>query len=246
MQVLAALARAEGGVVLRDQLVEGCWEGRIVGDDAVNRYVVTLRKLVRELDPPPFEIETIARVGYVLTPNPATRTADAASVPARRPRSTIAIAAILLAGLLGFGALFLTREAPPRPRPGSASPKSARCRPACPPPPPTASASSSRPSRSRTSFNWCRSRSRRRRAPTSRTAAASSAPAPGCGSRCNWATSAAAPFINEGRARALIFTGRDDEGWALLRDTRALCVRFLRTGGRAAALRYAVARASSA
>jgi DNA-binding response OmpR family regulator len=33
MQVLVALTRAGGEVVSRDDLIEACWEGRIVGED---------------------------------------------------------------------------------------------------------------------------------------------------------------------------------------------------------------------
>ena len=44
MQVLVALAREPGRVVSRDELVERCWEGRIVGDDAITRCIGALRK----------------------------------------------------------------------------------------------------------------------------------------------------------------------------------------------------------
>ncbi len=36
MQVLLVLLRAEGRTVSRDELVDACWDGRIVGDDAIN------------------------------------------------------------------------------------------------------------------------------------------------------------------------------------------------------------------
>src|SRR5689334_25123239 len=63
-QVLVALASVRPDVVSRDQLIEQCWEGRIVGDDALNRCIVALRHLAREFLPEPFAIETIPRVGY--------------------------------------------------------------------------------------------------------------------------------------------------------------------------------------
>lgn len=66
MQVLVALATARGAVVSRDQLIDACWEGRIVGDDSLNRCVVALRRLAKEIDPQPFAIETVSRVGYCL------------------------------------------------------------------------------------------------------------------------------------------------------------------------------------
>jgi DNA-binding winged helix-turn-helix (wHTH) protein len=65
MQVLVALVRAEGGVVSRAELIERCWSGRIVGEDAVYRCIVCLRALAVTLEGA-FCIETIARVGYRL------------------------------------------------------------------------------------------------------------------------------------------------------------------------------------
>ena len=39
MQVLVVLARRRGQVVSRDQLIEECWAGRVVGEDAINRCI---------------------------------------------------------------------------------------------------------------------------------------------------------------------------------------------------------------
>ena len=39
MQVLVALHQAEGRVVSRDELIARCWDGRIVGEDAINRVI---------------------------------------------------------------------------------------------------------------------------------------------------------------------------------------------------------------
>ena len=66
MQVLVALARSQNEVVSRDELNDSCWDGRIVGDNAINRCILSLRRLSRSIDPTPFAIETIARVGYSL------------------------------------------------------------------------------------------------------------------------------------------------------------------------------------
>ncbi len=68
MQVLVALARAEGGVVSRDQLIASCWGGRIVGDDAINRCIGRLRRLAEAEAPESFTIETFNKVGYRLVP----------------------------------------------------------------------------------------------------------------------------------------------------------------------------------
>jgi DNA-binding winged helix-turn-helix (wHTH) protein/tetratricopeptide (TPR) repeat protein len=64
MQVLVALARRRGEVVSRDELAETCWEGRVVGDDALNRCISKIRKLGETKGD--FRLETIPRVGYRL------------------------------------------------------------------------------------------------------------------------------------------------------------------------------------
>jgi len=66
MQVLVALYRAQGAVVSRDSLIARCWEGRIVGEDAINRAIWRLRKLAESGGD--FAVETIPRVGYRLRP----------------------------------------------------------------------------------------------------------------------------------------------------------------------------------
>lgn len=64
MQVLVALARRRGHVVSRDDLVQSCWSGRIVGDDAIHRCIAKVRRLGEASGA--FSLETIARVGYRL------------------------------------------------------------------------------------------------------------------------------------------------------------------------------------
>ncbi|MBV8800390.1 MAG: winged helix-turn-helix domain-containing protein, partial [Alphaproteobacteria bacterium] len=66
MQVLVALARAEGAVVSRDRLIQRCWEGRVIGEDAINRAIAKVRAVAELSDPPAFEVETIPRVGFRL------------------------------------------------------------------------------------------------------------------------------------------------------------------------------------
>ena len=65
MQVLVALARVKGKVVSRDDLIESCWDGVIVGDEAINRCISRLRKAA-EASGNAFTIETLSRVGYRL------------------------------------------------------------------------------------------------------------------------------------------------------------------------------------
>lgn len=73
MQVLVSLVRADGEVVSRDQLVASCWAGIAVGDDAINRCIGQLRRLAETEAPGAFEIETLPRIGYRLTPREKVR-----------------------------------------------------------------------------------------------------------------------------------------------------------------------------
>lgn len=66
MQVLVALIGADGGVVTRDELIERCWNGRIVGDDAIIRTISRLRRTADDLGKDVFRIETITKAGYRL------------------------------------------------------------------------------------------------------------------------------------------------------------------------------------
>ena len=75
MQVLCALALAEGRVVSRDELIERCWEGRIVGEDAVTRCIARLRQ-ISQVEPGCFEIRTVTRVGYQLIAEAAPQRMD--------------------------------------------------------------------------------------------------------------------------------------------------------------------------
>ncbi|WP_019833511.1 winged helix-turn-helix domain-containing protein [Sphingomonas sp. PR090111-T3T-6A] len=66
MQVLLALADARGEIVRREDLTECCWEGRIVGEDAINRVLSRLRRVAEGIGRGSFRIETITRIGYRL------------------------------------------------------------------------------------------------------------------------------------------------------------------------------------
>lgn len=117
MQVLVALARAEGGIVGRDDLIESCWDGRIVGDNAINRVISILRQMSTGLGEGSFSIETITKVGYRLlasdSPNgsalPPPNAAPAASRLNRR------LALLLLGSGLGT-ATWLGWRSVPSPR----------------------------------------------------------------------------------------------------------------------------------
>ena len=67
MQVLVVLARSAPAVVGRAELNMRAWNGRVVGDDAINRAVQLLRRVASDAPAPvPFMIETVPRVGYRL------------------------------------------------------------------------------------------------------------------------------------------------------------------------------------
>lgn len=64
MKVLVALHRAKGHPVSRDELIDLCWEGRIVTEGALNRCVMQLRKALSAN--PRIKLDTIPTVGYRL------------------------------------------------------------------------------------------------------------------------------------------------------------------------------------
>ena len=65
MEVLLAFVDADGAVLSRDELLERCWPGVVVGDDAVHRVISGLRKAAAAAGGT-FVIETIPRIGYRL------------------------------------------------------------------------------------------------------------------------------------------------------------------------------------
>ena len=57
MQVLVALAHPTWEVVSRQELIDRCWCGLAVSEDAVQRCIAALRRLAAAWPEPPFEIE---------------------------------------------------------------------------------------------------------------------------------------------------------------------------------------------
>ncbi len=97
MQVLLAFHDADGQVLTREDLMQQCWQGTFVGEDAVNRAIGELRRAIREAGAG-FTIETIPRVGYRLTLAPSIDQVDRDEIAppsSRVPRRTV---------LLGTGA----------------------------------------------------------------------------------------------------------------------------------------------
>ncbi|MBH5322246.1 winged helix-turn-helix domain-containing protein [Aurantiacibacter sediminis] len=108
MQVLVALGKKPGAILSRDDLIECCWDGRIVGDASINRVVSLLRTALRELTDEAVTIETLPKVGYrVLVASDAVegstseQAPETASAPSSRRRSILALAGIAMAMMLG-------------------------------------------------------------------------------------------------------------------------------------------------
>ena len=117
MQGLVALAQADGGIVGRDLLIERCWSGRIVGENAINRVISLLRHLAS--DSKAFEIETITKVGYRLKVLDVIDAAPTATAPAAMPEARIvgrraALATLGVVSLGGITYLAATERLSPR------------------------------------------------------------------------------------------------------------------------------------
>ena len=85
MEVLVVLLRADGGILTRDELCEAAWDGRVVGDDAINRVLSRIRRLSEGIGDGIFRLETITKVGYrLLAATPFEMRRDPPRTP-RRP-----------------------------------------------------------------------------------------------------------------------------------------------------------------
>ena len=128
MQVLVALFQANGRVVSRDELISRCWEGRIVGEDAINRAIGRLRRLSEADHEASFVIETIPRVGYRLLirqPLAATEAGSAGGLPAAEPKNRAVTPVFIAAAAIAVAAVAATLFWI-RPAPGPAQPVAAR------------------------------------------------------------------------------------------------------------------------
>jgi adenylate cyclase len=86
MQVLVALARADGDVVTRDELLAACWNGVVVGEDAIERVIGRVRRVGKSFGE--FSIDTVSKVGYRLRASAAPARAKA---PAAPPKPTLCV-----------------------------------------------------------------------------------------------------------------------------------------------------------
>lgn len=108
MQVLVALAKANGAIMTRDELIDRCWEGRVVSENAINRVISRVRQVASEIGADSFQLETITKVGYRMLIGgtqksralSADRPADAVPVSRRFAMIAAAAAAAGATGLL--------------------------------------------------------------------------------------------------------------------------------------------------
>lgn len=88
MEVLIVLCRAEGGTVTRDQLIDACWSGRVISDDAIARVIAKVRQLANRGDElPHFQLETLPKIGYRLSRMPSSSGAIQGAASAEVPAS---------------------------------------------------------------------------------------------------------------------------------------------------------------
>lgn len=107
MQVLACLLATDGEPVTRDALMQSVWGHEYVTEDALNRTVSKLRRLITDELKCAAEIETIPKTGYrLIQPGEAASSAAPASdaspaAPAAAMRRWWWVAAVLVAAGLG-------------------------------------------------------------------------------------------------------------------------------------------------
>lgn len=116
-RVLGVLARAQGAVVTREELLRQAWEQTFPSDEALTQIISKLRRALRDAAPEPI-IETTPKSGYRLTcaidlNPPRSGSASAPSIsttpitPWRSNRAMLALlAALLVAAILAI--VFLT------------------------------------------------------------------------------------------------------------------------------------------
>ncbi len=116
MRVLTALGRMPGTILSRDDLIQSCWDGRIVGDAAIDRAISHLRMALREMAGEAVTLETIARVGYRIhvgdvLPEGQAQAAGGAARPLGRALRGLWGALMLVLLVSGAGAWYVLRPA---------------------------------------------------------------------------------------------------------------------------------------
>lgn len=120
LRVLFSLARRDGDLVTREQLIDDAWSGRPTADDPINRAIAQLRKLLEDTNKPPEYVETLHRRGYRLIkpvillkehrasdppvdkPDRVSEVGDAISTPSLTLRLWKVVAAILAIGFIAI------------------------------------------------------------------------------------------------------------------------------------------------
>jgi DNA-binding winged helix-turn-helix (wHTH) protein/TolB-like protein len=105
-EVLLALARRDGNLITRDELVDEVWDGRATSDEPINRCLSQLRGHLDDRKRPHQYVETLQRRGYrlmkpVLLREPAVAGATAAG-KTRRSRNGMVVG--LLSAVVAFAA----------------------------------------------------------------------------------------------------------------------------------------------
>lgn len=119
MQVILALADAQGVVVTREDLIQRCWDGQIVGEDAVYRTIGEVRRLARDIGDNSFSVDNIPKTGYRLlvgdvpyTTSEDARPAGTGGISRRTVVGIAAAAGVAIAGGLAGRAYFAGRTDP--------------------------------------------------------------------------------------------------------------------------------------
>ena len=86
MQALIALGEGAGAILSRDDLIERCWEGRVVGESSINRVISLLRSALKEVAGDAVRLENVPKVGYRLLVAPEWNPSQA-DAPADQPVS---------------------------------------------------------------------------------------------------------------------------------------------------------------
>ena len=103
LKVLVALARRRNQVVTRSELVDDCWDGKIIGDDVINRCISMLRHFAERAGG--FSIGTVPKSGYRLVE-------AGTGTKAFRRRWLVAGAAALLVAAAAVGLWWRSEEPP--------------------------------------------------------------------------------------------------------------------------------------
>lgn len=116
MEVLVALARARGETVTRDDLIASCWDGRVVGEDAITRVISRLRRHSEGVGRDGWTMETVTKVGYRLVAadgHADFATVEAPHMPDRRRLVAYAAGGAAVAAGAGVGVWAWRSRKPP-------------------------------------------------------------------------------------------------------------------------------------